>query len=155
MDFLFFFSCVNVWTLLFALMIRFSLPSAWSWNWTLPLSRVVIHLYLNFFILKLENGLKKQVRNVTETKYRFAKLIVYFFILFFCLFFYFLRIDLIFFVNKLKSLLMFFDTWIKAERLFRFLKGQSLIEGFHAPFRFRRNKNGGEILLYIWEFKRK
>ena len=32
-----------------------------------------------------------------------------------------------------------------------FPHGQSLIEGFHMPFRFDHNKNGGGILLYVWE----
>ena len=29
--------------------------------------------------------------------------------------------------------------------------GQYLIDGFHTPFRFDRNKNGGRILLYVRE----
>ena len=29
--------------------------------------------------------------------------------------------------------------------------GQFLIEGFHSPFRFDRNKNGGGIMLYVRE----
>ena len=33
----------------------------------------------------------------------------------------------------------------------RFPHGQFLIEGFHTPFQFDRNKNGGGILLYVWE----
>ena len=32
-----------------------------------------------------------------------------------------------------------------------FLQGQFLIEGFHSPFRFDRNKTGGGILLYVRE----
>ena len=32
-----------------------------------------------------------------------------------------------------------------------FPHGQFLIEGFQAPFRFDRNKNGGGILLYVGE----
>ena len=32
-----------------------------------------------------------------------------------------------------------------------FSEGQFLIEGFHSPFRFRHNKNGGGIMLYVWE----
>ena len=32
-----------------------------------------------------------------------------------------------------------------------FPQGQFLIEGFHSPFRFDRNKIGGGILLYIRE----
>ena len=32
-----------------------------------------------------------------------------------------------------------------------FLQGQFLIEGFHSPFRFDRNKTGGSILLYVGE----
>ena len=32
-----------------------------------------------------------------------------------------------------------------------FSEGQFLIEGFHSPFRFGRNKNGGGIMLYVWE----
>ena len=33
----------------------------------------------------------------------------------------------------------------------RFSHGQSLIDRFHTPFRFDRNKNGGGILLYVRE----
>ena len=33
----------------------------------------------------------------------------------------------------------------------RFPHGQFLIDGFHTPFRFDRNKNGGGVLLYVWE----
>ena len=32
-----------------------------------------------------------------------------------------------------------------------FPEGQFLIEGFHSPFRFDRNRNGGGILLYVRE----
>ena len=32
-----------------------------------------------------------------------------------------------------------------------FSHSQFLIDGFHTSFRFDRNKNGGGILLYIWE----
>ena len=32
-----------------------------------------------------------------------------------------------------------------------FPQGQFLIEGFHSPFRFDRNKTGGCILLYVRE----
>ena len=32
-----------------------------------------------------------------------------------------------------------------------FPHGQFLIDGFHTSFRFDRNKNGMEILLYVWE----
>ena len=32
-----------------------------------------------------------------------------------------------------------------------FPHGQLLIDGFHTPFRFDRNKNGGGILLYVRE----
>ena len=32
-----------------------------------------------------------------------------------------------------------------------FPEGQFLIEGFHSPFRFDRNKNGGGIMLYVRE----
>ena len=32
-----------------------------------------------------------------------------------------------------------------------FPEGQFLIEGFHSPFRFDRNRNGGEIVLYVRE----
>ena len=32
-----------------------------------------------------------------------------------------------------------------------FPKGQFLIDGFHSPFRFDRNKNGGGIMLYVRE----
>ena len=32
-----------------------------------------------------------------------------------------------------------------------FPEGQFLIEGFHSPFRFDRNRNGGEIMLYVRE----
>ena len=32
-----------------------------------------------------------------------------------------------------------------------FPQGQFLIEGFHSPFRFDRNKTGGGILLYVRE----
>ena len=32
-----------------------------------------------------------------------------------------------------------------------FPHGQFLIDGFHTPFRFDRNKNGGGILLYVRE----
>ena len=32
-----------------------------------------------------------------------------------------------------------------------FSEGQFLIEGFHSPFRFRHNKNGGGIMLYVRE----
>ena len=32
-----------------------------------------------------------------------------------------------------------------------FPQGQFLIDGFHTPFRFDRNKNGGGILLYSSE----
>ena len=32
-----------------------------------------------------------------------------------------------------------------------FLVGQFLIDGFHAPFRFDPDKNGGGIMLYIRE----
>ena len=30
-----------------------------------------------------------------------------------------------------------------------FPEGQFLIESFHSPFRFDRNKNGGGIMLYV------
>ena len=30
-----------------------------------------------------------------------------------------------------------------------FPEGQFLIEGFHSPFRFDRNKNGGGLILYV------
>ena len=30
-------------------------------------------------------------------------------------------------------------------------EGQFLIEGYHAPFRFSLNKNGGGIILYVSE----
>ena len=29
-----------------------------------------------------------------------------------------------------------------------FLKGQLILDGYHAPFRFDRNQNGGGLLLY-------
>ena len=32
-----------------------------------------------------------------------------------------------------------------------FPKGQFLMEGFHSPFRFDRNRNGGGIMLYVRE----
>ena len=32
-----------------------------------------------------------------------------------------------------------------------FSEGQFLIEGFHSPFRFRHNKNGRGIMLYVRE----
>ena len=32
-----------------------------------------------------------------------------------------------------------------------FPEGQFLIEGFHSPFRFDCNRNGGGIMLYVWE----
>ena len=32
-----------------------------------------------------------------------------------------------------------------------FPQGQFLIDGFHTPFRFDRNKNGGRILLFVRE----
>ena len=32
-----------------------------------------------------------------------------------------------------------------------FPQGQFLIETFYSPFRFDRNKNGGGIILYVWE----
>ena len=32
-----------------------------------------------------------------------------------------------------------------------FPEGQFLMEGFHSPFRFDRNRNGGGIMLYIRE----
>ena len=32
-----------------------------------------------------------------------------------------------------------------------FPKGQFLIEGFHSPFRFDSNRNGGGIMLYVRE----
>ena len=32
-----------------------------------------------------------------------------------------------------------------------FPEGQSLIEGFHSPFRFDRKRNGGGITLYVQE----
>ena len=32
-----------------------------------------------------------------------------------------------------------------------FSEGQLLIKGFHSPFRFDRNKNGGRIMLYVRE----
>ena len=40
--------CVRVWAPLFALMVLFSLLSSWSWDWTLPLSRVAIRIFHNF-----------------------------------------------------------------------------------------------------------
>ena len=30
-------------------------------------------------------------------------------------------------------------------------EGQFLIKGFYSPFRFDRNRNGGGIMLYVWE----
>ena len=32
-----------------------------------------------------------------------------------------------------------------------FPEGQFLIEGFHSPFRFDRNRNGGGIMIYLRE----
>ena len=32
-----------------------------------------------------------------------------------------------------------------------FPEGQFLIEGFHSPFRIDCNRNGGGIMLYVWE----
>ena len=32
-----------------------------------------------------------------------------------------------------------------------FPEDQFLIKGFHSPFRFERNKNGGGIMLYVQE----
>ena len=32
-----------------------------------------------------------------------------------------------------------------------FPEGQFLIKGFHSPFRFDRNRNGGGIMLYVRE----
>ena len=32
-----------------------------------------------------------------------------------------------------------------------FPKGPFLIEGFHSPFRLDSNRNGGGIMLYVWE----
>ena len=32
-----------------------------------------------------------------------------------------------------------------------FPHGQFLIGGFYTPFRFDRKKNGGAILIYVWE----
>ena len=32
-----------------------------------------------------------------------------------------------------------------------FRQGQFLVEGFHSPFRFDRNKTGGGIILYVKE----
>ena len=98
---------------------------------------------LNLFIMKLENRLKKHVRNVAETKYRFAKLVVIFL-------FFNSRFDFV--CEQIKMSINVF--LIPGSNLKGcFLKGQYLIEGFHAHFRFRRNKTGGEILLYAWEFK--
>ena len=76
-------SCVSVWAPLFALMILFNLLSSWSWDWTLPLLQLWL-AYCNtctliFLSLKLENGMKKHVRNVFEIKYGFVKLVVIFF----------------------------------------------------------------------------
>ena len=34
---------------------------------------------------------------------------------------------------------------------YSFPEGQSLIKGFHSPFRFDRNRNGGGIILYVRE----
>ena len=73
-----FLSCVSAWTPLFPLMVLFNLLSFLSWNWTLPLSRVVIlmscvycntlSLNLIFSSLKFENRLKEDVRNVVGIK---------------------------------------------------------------------------------------
>ena len=49
------------------------------------------------------------------------------------------ELNLIFFVNKLKDL----DVFMISE--------SKLDYGFHMPFRFDRNKNGGRILLYVRE----
>ena len=49
------------------------------------------------------------------------------------------ELNLIFFVNKLKDL----DVFMISE--------SKLDCGFHMPFRFDRNKNGGRILLYVRE----
>ena len=66
----FFLISSSVWARLFLLMMLFNLHSSWSWDWTLSFSRIVIcllsYLYLNFWSLKLENGLKKQVENIAE-----------------------------------------------------------------------------------------
>ena len=35
-----------------------------------------------------------------------------------------------------------------------FPEGQFLIDGFHSPFRFDRNKNGGGIMLYVRKWKK-
>ena len=77
-------SCVSLWVSLFAFMVLFNLLSSWSWDWTLLLSRVYCNTWfaycsictLIFLSLHLENKLKKQVRNVTDMKYGFVKVVV-------------------------------------------------------------------------------
>ena len=39
----------------------------------------------------------------------------------------------------------------KSKLVHSFPLGHFSIDSFHAPFRFDRDKNGGEIILHIWE----
>ena len=94
-------SCVSVWASLFALMVPFNLLPSWLWDWTLPLSPVVIQLI--FSSLKLENGLKKHVRSVIEIKYGFVKLAVIFFYFLQDVIMWFLVWDLLNYFSKLYS----------------------------------------------------
>ena len=45
------------------------------------------------------------------------------------------------------DILMVFETKLNDT----FSEAQFLMEGFHSPFRFDRNINGGEIMLYVRE----
>ena len=69
-------SCLSVWAPLFALMVLFNLLSSWSWDWTLSLSRVAIHLlqyfYLNIFIIKAWKYIEE-----TGPKHRWNKIYFY------------------------------------------------------------------------------
>ena len=75
---LYFAKCINT-----TLMVLFNLFSSWSWDWTLPLSWVVVRFCntcsLIFSLLKLEHGPKKHVQNVTGIKYESVRFFVIFY----------------------------------------------------------------------------
>ena len=43
------------------------------------------------------------------------------------------------------------DIFMVFEQDDNFSEGQSLVKGFHSPFRFDRDRNGGGIMLYVRE----
>ena len=76
--------CVNVWAPLFALIVLFILLSSSSWDETKHYHcHNLWFVYCNTFTtifssLKSENGLKKHIQNVAETKYGYKLVVIFF-----------------------------------------------------------------------------